>query len=91
MEGVLKSEIFFFVATVGFVIVAAIVAVVLIYIARILRDVKDISRLAKDQAKLISADMDDLRVKIREEGSVWGGAKAMWRVLFGGGKGRKKN
>ena len=89
MDSILKSDIFFFVATIALVIVSLVFLVVLAYIIRIARNIRDISEIAKREMNLLSEDLNDLRTKVKNEGSLWGGAKAFWNMWKGGRKGRK--
>jgi hypothetical protein len=79
MESILKSDIFFFITSAAVIFLALIFALILVYALRILRDVKQISTIAKDQAEKFSGDLDDLRVKIREQAWKWS-----WSGLIGG-------
>jgi hypothetical protein len=79
MESILKSDIFFFITSVAVVFLALIFALILVYALRILRDVKQISTIAKDQAQKFSGDLDDLRMKIREQTWKWS-----WSGVVGG-------
>jgi hypothetical protein len=89
MESILKSEIFFFVATIALVLVSLIFFVMLAYAVRIVKNVRDISEIAKREAQLLSEDLNNFRTKVKNEGSLWAGAKTFWGALFKNRKGRK--
>lgn len=91
MDGVLKSEIFFFVATIALVLISAVLIVVMVYVIRVMRDLKDITSLVRKQAGQISEDIDQVRARIKNEDSLWTGLSSAYRYIFGKGKGRKKN
>ena len=57
MTELMKSEFFFFVSTVSIVFVAILFIIVLVYTISILRDVKKISKTAKDGVDMISSDL----------------------------------
>jgi uncharacterized protein YoxC len=63
-----KMDVFFFVATVAVVILALLLAVLIIYIIKISRDIKYISQKAKSEADLIAQDLSDLRENVKERG-----------------------
>jgi hypothetical protein len=89
MESILKSDIFFFVATIALVLVSLIFLVMLAYAVRIAKNIRDISEIAKKEAQLLSEDLNDFRTKVKNEGSLWAGAKTFWGAFFSGRKGRK--
>jgi predicted Holliday junction resolvase-like endonuclease len=62
-------DVFFFVATVAVVILALLLAVLIIYIIKISRDVKYISHKAKSEADLIAQDLSDLRQNVKNKGA----------------------
>ena len=68
MEPILKSETFFFITSIATVILTILIGIAAAYLIRILRNVDDISKKAKDEAELIKEDVADLRQNIRDEG-----------------------
>lgn len=68
MESLIKSEVFFFITSIAVVILTILLGMAVVYIIRILRNVDDISKKAKDEADLIKEDVADLRQNIRDEG-----------------------
>lgn len=69
MDNFVKMDVFFFVATVAVVILALLLAVLIIYIIKISRDVKYISHKAKSEADLIAQDLSDLRENVKNKGA----------------------
>jgi Na+-transporting methylmalonyl-CoA/oxaloacetate decarboxylase gamma subunit len=69
MEGVLKSDIFFFVTTITIVIVALLFVCVLIYAIRIMSDVKYISSKVKAESIEFLQDAREMRENIKEKGT----------------------
>jgi len=63
-----KMDIFFFVATIAVVILTLLAAVLIIYIIKISKDIKYISRRARSEADLIAQDLSDLRQNVKEKG-----------------------
>ena len=68
METLAKADIFFVVTTVAIVFGALALVIIAAYVVRILRDVKRISRVVKDETEGIADDIGDLRYKVRSEG-----------------------
>ena len=61
MNDFMKQDIFFFVTTIAVVLLTLLLAILMIYIIKITRDVKYILQKAKTEADLISQDLSDLR------------------------------
>lgn len=87
MESIMKSEIFFFITSIATVVLAILIGIAAVYAIRILRNVDDISKKAKDEADLIKEDIAELRQSVKTEG-----AKVKSFVnFFNNLKGRKNN
>ena len=69
MDEFLKQDIFFFVTTVVTVILGILLAVLLFYVIKITRDIKYITKKAKDEAGLIAEDLSELRENVKKEGA----------------------
>lgn len=69
MDSFIKADIFFFITTIAVALVSLVFTVALFYIIGILKDIKYISRKAKEEADLLSADIDDLREHVRDRGA----------------------
>lgn len=65
MDTILKADIFFIVTTVVVSIVGLLIALVLIYLIRILSDVKKLSRKVRQEGEALVEDIDDLRENIK--------------------------
>lgn len=85
MTEFVKMDVFFFVATIAVVVLALLLAILIIYIIKISRDVKYISQKAKSEADLISQDLSDLRENVRDNG-----AKLKYFASFFSNLGKKK-
>ncbi len=95
MSEVLKANIFFFITGIAVVALAVIFGVILVYLIRIMRDVKDISKVAREQAHLLAGDMDDIRKKVRSAEWRWSDTisslAGLWNRINGSKrKGRSK-
>jgi len=66
MESVLHSDVFFFVTTIAVVVVAIFFIIVLVYIIRILKNIKDVSDIVKNNAMFLSGDLSEIRKKIKK-------------------------
>lgn len=69
MQDIMKADIFFFVTTIAVVVLSLLVIAVLVYVILILRDVKNISTRVKEEGRLLSDDLAQLRVNVRTEGA----------------------
>ncbi|PIR45279.1 MAG: hypothetical protein COV10_00120 [Candidatus Vogelbacteria bacterium CG10_big_fil_rev_8_21_14_0_10_51_16] len=67
-EAIARSDVFFFVTTISVILVTACVLAVLIYLAGILRNIKSLSDLVKEEGELIRQDITDARMNVRERG-----------------------
>jgi uncharacterized protein YoxC len=61
MDTVAKSDIFFFVTTISVILLTVGGIIIIVYIFKIVSNVKDASDRLKSQAKKVSEDIDDLR------------------------------
>lgn len=71
MDDFLKMDVFFVVATLVTFVIGALVAYGVYIVVRILRNVEKLSKTVSDEAELIRADVDTMRVRMREEGFKW--------------------
>lgn len=68
MDTLIKADVFFFITTIAVVLLAILFIIVLIYIIRILNDMKYISRRLKKESDLVSEDIAELRAQMRRGG-----------------------
>lgn len=77
---ILKADIFFVITSISVALVSIALTVALVYLIRILQDIKVLSGKAKDEGEKI---IDDVRL-LREEGERRGvGAISLLHSLFG--------
>jgi uncharacterized protein YoxC len=69
METFLKADIFFVITAVSVVVLSVLVGVAVVYLIRILKNVREISDTAKREADLLASDIDDLRIGVKTKGS----------------------
>ena len=68
MDTLIKADVFFFITTVAIIVLSLLLAVLIIYIIKISKDIKYISNKAKNEADLIAEDLSDLRENVKEKG-----------------------
>ncbi len=68
MNEFLKMDIFFGVATVATVVVAALVCVAFMYLIRLLSTLDRISKEVEEEAKALRSDLDEARASVKREG-----------------------
>ncbi|MHB1316779.1 MAG: hypothetical protein ACYCZW_02900 [Minisyncoccota bacterium] len=66
MDSLLKSDIFFFITTIVIVALGLLISIVLIYLARILSDVKKLSKRVREEGENIVDDVGSLRENIKK-------------------------
>jgi len=71
MDSLLKADIFFLITALAVVFLTALFAVVLIYLIRILRDVKQVSEHLKEEVDSVIFDISRFRARIKREGCTW--------------------
>ena len=72
MEELLKADIFFFITAIAVVVVTIVVLVAFYYIIKILRDIRELSDLIKDEGEHIIHDIDEARKNIKKKGKSLG-------------------
>ncbi|MDB5189088.1 MAG: hypothetical protein JWL82_45 [Parcubacteria group bacterium] len=68
MSEFLKMDIFFVVTTVAVVVMTILLALCLIRVLRILKNIEDISVLVEEEGQKFREDIADVRKSVREEG-----------------------
>lgn len=69
MNDFTQMHVFFFITSVAAVVFGILLAVIMVFIVKILQDIKYISNKAKKEADLISEDLSDLRDKVHANGA----------------------
>ncbi len=65
MENLIHSDMFFFITSIAVVIVTIFLLVILWYILRILKNVKDVSDVVKKESIFVLSDLSSFRGKIK--------------------------
>jgi hypothetical protein len=68
MNTLVHADIFFFVTTFAVVVVAIVLTIALVYLAKVLSDVKEITKQVKEETILFREDIGGLRGDIKKEG-----------------------
>lgn len=68
MDLVLQTNIFFYITSAAVVVVTVLVCIVLYYLVRILRDVRDMTDRMRRGSEALASDLESLRVSVKEEG-----------------------
>jgi hypothetical protein len=63
-----KMDFFFVVATIGFIVLAILVGVVLWYVIQILRTMNRVADSVEEEAIALKADLDAARASVRRQG-----------------------
>lgn len=68
MNTLIHADIFFFITTIWIVVISAIIAVILVYIAIIFNDLRHISRKVREGSENLADDLDEWRASVKAEG-----------------------
>lgn len=95
MADVAKSDVFFFITSMAVIILTIIIAVLLVYVFLIVRNVKSVVEKVKEESDLLLDDIKDLRVKLKSDGGAVRRASTLFAFLretfFGKKSRRRKN
>jgi hypothetical protein len=89
MQEFLKMDVFFVVTTFAVVLVSVGLVVVLIYVIRILKDMKILSTKAKDEGERILEDVSAFREETEKKGASLSKLFSFFFPFFGFSKKRK--
>lgn len=68
MDILTQANIFFFIASIAVVAVAATLVAALLFFMQILRDVRHVSRRVREESDRILSDVEELRTFVKKEG-----------------------
>jgi hypothetical protein len=80
MDEFLKMNIFFVIATIGFVVLAVMAAIILFYVIRLLATINRVAESVEEEALALKDDFDEARASIKRQGS---GLVSTLGTLFG--------
>lgn len=69
METIIQADIFFFISSVAVIVFSICSIIVMIYVTRILRDMKHISKMMSKESDKLLGDIGSLREAIEAEGA----------------------
>lgn len=68
METIIQADIFFFISSVAVIVFSICAIIIMIYVTRILRDMKHISKKVSEEGDKIIEDVEYLRETAKTEG-----------------------
>ena len=68
MDTLIHADIFFFVTTIVVVIVGIAFTVALVYLSKVLSDLKEITKQVREETVLVREDIQGLRSDVKREG-----------------------
>ena len=68
MDTLQKADVFFFLTSIAVVVVSVLLAIAFYYFIKILRDIKAITEMAKEEGEILAEELSQLRASIKEEG-----------------------
>lgn len=68
MDQLIQADVFFFITAIATVILTVLIAVGLVYLIRILKDVRKITTRVSDETEVVAKDINALRSCIKQEG-----------------------
>ncbi len=66
MENLIQSDVFFFITSIAVIVVTVFILVILWYVVRILKNVKDVSDVIKKESIFVLSDLSSLGEKIKK-------------------------
>lgn len=83
MNTLIHADIFFFVTTIAVVVVGLALTVLIIYLIKVFRNVREITDAVREETALLRKDIADLRTEVRARGARAKGALDLMDRLFG--------
>lgn len=69
MENIIHADIFFFITSIAVIVFTICSIIIMFYVARILRDMKHISKTMSQESDKLLNDIDSLRETVKTEGA----------------------
>ena len=86
MDTLIHADIFFFVTTIAVVVITIALTVLIVYLVKVFRNVREITNMVSEETILLRRDIGDLRSEIRARGARAAGAFDWFERFFGGTK-----
>ena len=96
MESILKADIFFFITSVAVILLVVLLTVILVYLIKIMKDAREVTRKLSEETNAILDDVHRLREFLHSEGdkikkfTEFLGTIALARFITPKGKKKKK-
>ena len=90
MNTLIHADVFFFITSVWVIVISAVVAIILIYIAVILNDLRHISRRLREGSEGLADDLNDWRTSVHKDGIQIQGIISYFKHIFSKRKNHKK-
>lgn len=68
MDELLQTNIFFYITSVAVVLLTIFWVIISFYVLKIVREIKQITKMVKEESAEIAEDLGDLRESIKQEG-----------------------
>lgn len=82
MQSLIHADIFFFISTIALVVLSIGVLIVIIYLIRILHNVREVSDKVREEGDEFVKDARTFRLALREEGFKWKVVAGLIRGFF---------
>ncbi len=82
METLVKADLFFFVTTIAVIIGSILIAVIFVYVIRILRNVTHVTERVVEESDRIIEDVEVLRSNVKKKGIILGGLFKLFTNKF---------
>lgn len=82
MQSLIHADIFFFISTIALVVLSIGVLIVIIYLIRILHNVREVSDKVREEGDEFVKDARTFRLALREEGFKWKVVGGLIRGFF---------
>lgn len=86
MSSILQSDIFFFISSVSVVFIAVATLIVLIFIIKILNDIRGFFKAIRSGTDALSEDLSLVRTKLRDKGVMTGLLLSLITAVIGFGQ-----
>lgn len=83
MGTLIHADIFFFVTTIAVAVVALALTVLIVYLIKVFRNLREITDAVREETALLRKDIADLRTEVRARGARAKGAFDLMDRFFG--------
>lgn len=83
MDTLIHADIFFFVTTIAVIVITVVLTVLIIYLVKVLENVRKITDAVNEETVLLRRDIGDLRSEVRARGARAAGAMDWFEQLLG--------